>query len=631
MKKLLLTILCVMFICLAKGQESEIKKAQQNFEYAQKSLQDRDYAAASRSLNDAVLADPSFQLAFIQLGDIQKFKKDFTQAKTNYLKAITINGKTPDPKVYYSLAETELNTGDYENSKKHFTQFKENYKGKDQILVSKADKYLKDCDFSIFAVKKPEKYKPVNLGAAINTANREYLPALTADAQNLIFSRTIDGNEDFYISRKTNKQWQTAVPLSAQINTKFNEGAQSVSPDGKYLFFTGCNRPDGFGSCDLYVSHKSGNDWDPPFNLGAVVNSSSWDSQPAISPDGSTLYFVSNRPGGLGGYDIWKTVLNSEGDWGQPENLGPDINTPYDEHTPFVHPDGQTLYFSSNGWPGLGNLDIFYSRSAGKGKWGKPVNIGYPINTFNEESGLTVSADGTEGLFSSVLKDGFGDMDIYSFELPAAAKPMQVTYVKGVIRDAATKDFIQAKVQVVNLTTKENNFDDYTSKDNGEFLAVMPLGSPFAFNASADGYLFYSENFELTGTTADKPYVLDIFLEKLKPGGNVVLKNIFFDTNKFDLLPASLTELANLLGLLQTNPNVAIEIQGHTDNTGNAQDNQKLSLQRAKAVYNYLIANNIDARRLSFNGYAATKPIASNDTDSGRKQNRRTSFMITHI
>lgn len=631
MKRVLLTILCVSFFCLAHSQESEVKKAQQNFEYAQKSLQDRDYTAAARSLNDAVAADPNFQLAFIQLGDIQKFKKDFAQAKEYYQKAIAITGKTPDPKVYYSLAETELNTGDYANAKDHFTLFRKNYTGKDQAITIKADKYIKDCDFSILAIQKPEKYKPTNLGAAINTANREYLPALTADGQNLIFSRTIDGNEDFYISRKSNKQWQTATPLSAQINTKYNEGAQSISPDGKYLFFTGCNRPDGFGSCDLYVSHKSGNDWDTPFNLGAVVNSSSWDSQPAISPDGSTLYFVSNRPGGFGGYDIWKTVLNSEGDWGKPENLGPDINTAYDEHTPFVHPDGKTLYFSSNGWPGLGNLDIFYSRSLGKGKWGKPINIGYPINTFNEESGLTVSADGTEGLFSSVLKDGFGDMDIYSFELPAAAKPMPVTYVKGVIRDAETKDFIQAKVQVVNLTTKENTFDDYTSKDNGEFLAVMPLGSPFAFNASAEGYLFYSENFELTGADAGHPYVLDIFLEKLKPGGNVVLKNIFFDTNKFELLPASVTELANLLTLLQTNLTVAIEIQGHTDNTGNAQDNQKLSLQRAKSVYDYLTANKIEADRLSFKGYAATKPIATNDTEAGRKQNRRTSFTITRL
>lgn len=633
MKRILLVILWIAVFSAAHAQESEVKKAQQNFDYAQKSLRERDYDAALKSLNDAVLSDPAFQLAFIQLGDIYKLKKNPKSATENYIKAISIQGKTPEPRVYYSLGETELTAGNYNDAKKHFQLFKTNYTGKDQEIPKKADKFIKDCDFSITAIKNPLPYSPTNLGPSINTANREYLPAMTADGQNLIFSRTINGNEDFFISRKQNNQWQPATPLSDKINTKFNEGAQSISPDGKYLFFTGCNRPDGLGSCDLYVSHKSGNDWDTPFNLGPTVNSSYWDSQPAISPDGSTLYFVSNRPGGYGGYDLWKTILDSEGNWGTPQNLGSDINTPYDENTPFVHPDGKTLYFSSNGWPGLGNMDIFYSRKTETGKWSQPVNIGYPINTPNEETGLTVSPDGTLGLFSSILKDGFGDMDIYSFQLPSSAKPSPVTYVKGIIRDAETKDFLEATVQVINLKTKETNFNDYTSKENGEFLAVMPLGSTYAFNASADGYLFYSENFELTNTTAsiEKPYTLNIFLEKLKPGTNVILKNIFFDTNKYELLPTSITELNTLLALLQNNKSIAIEIQGHTDNVGKPADNQKLSLQRAKSVYDYLINNKTDPERLTFKGYGETKPIASNDTETGRKQNRRTSFTITHL
>jgi len=399
-----------------------------------------------------------------------------------------------------------------------------------------------------------------------------------------------------------------------------------------YLFFTGCNREDGMGSCDLYVSHKNGNDWDKPFNLGAVVNSSSWDSQPAVTPDGGTLYFVSNRPGGLGGYDIWKTTLNAGGEWTRPENLGPDINTPYDENTPFVHPDGKTLYFSSDGWPGLGNMDIYFSRKQENGTWGKPVNIGYPINTFSEETGLMVSPDGLQGMFSSVLKGGFGDMDIYSFNLPAAARPLPITYVKGIVRDAETKNFLEAQVQVVNLKTKEVKFNDFTSVQNGEFLAVMPLGSTYAFNANADGYLFYSDNYELSSNaSAGKPYLVEIFLKKLKPGADVVLKNIFFDTNKYELLPVSVTELSSLLQLLETNKTLAIEIQGHTDNVGNAADNQKLSLQRAKAVYDYLISKNIEAERLSFKGFGAAKPIATNNSDAGKQQNRRTSFVITKV
>lgn len=631
MKKLFILLVCILSFGLLRAQESTIKKAQANFDYAQKSLQDRDYDAATKSLDDAVAADPTFQLAFVQLGDIYRLKRNYIKAKESYGKALAITTVTPEARVYYSLADAELNTGDYENAGKHLRFFKENYKGKDQNYSLKTDKLIKDCDFSISALKKPVPYQPLNLGAAINTKDREYFPALTADGSSLIFSRTVNDNEDFYISHKVGKEWKPAVPLSSKINTRFNEGAQSISPDGMYLFFTGCNREDGLGSCDLYVSHKNGNDWDTPFNLGAVVNSSSWDSQPAVTPDGNTLYFVSNRPGGLGGYDIWKTVLNAEGDWSKPENLGSEINTPYDENTPFVHPDGKTLYFASNGWPGLGNMDIFFSRAQPNGKWGKPVNIGYPVNTFNEETGLMVTPDGTQGMFSSILKDGLGDMDIYSFNLPTAAKPQPITYVKGIVRDKETRNFLEAKVQVVNLKTKENKFNDYTSPANGEFLAVMPMGATYAFNAIADGYLFYSDNFELTNATADHPYVLEIYLEKLKTGSSVILKNIFFDTNKFELLPASVTELTNLLQLLQANTKISIEIQGHTDNVGNAADNQKLSLQRAKAVYDYLITSKIEADRLTFKGFGATVPVAKNDDAQGRQKNRRTSFQITKV
>jgi outer membrane protein OmpA-like peptidoglycan-associated protein/tetratricopeptide (TPR) repeat protein len=634
LKKILLIILCfsVATTKMTQAQESAIRKAQQNFDDAQKSLQSRDYESAIKSLGDAVQADPAFQLAYVQLGDVYRLKRDFASSKFNYQKAITLSGAGTAARVYYSLGDVELKTGDYENAGKHFRFFKENYKGKDQDLLMKTDKYIRDCDFSVTAIKNPEKYQPVNLGDAINSRDREYFPALTADGSSLIFSRTVNGNEDFYVSHKTaDKKWTAAVPLSNKINTQQNEGAQSISPDGMYLFFTGCNREDGFGSCDLYVSHKNGKDWDKPFNLGAVVNSSSWDSQPAVTPDGNTLYFVSNRPGGMGGYDIWKTTLNTEGEWSKPVNLGPDINTAFDETTPFIHPDGKTLYFSSNGWPGLGNMDIFYSRAQENGNWGKPVNMGYPINTFSEETGLMVTPDGSMGMFSSILKDGFGDMDIYSFNLPVAAKPLPITYVKGIVRDKETRNFLEAKVQVVDLKTKESKFNDFTSKDNGEFLAVMPLGSTYAFNAIADGYLFYSDNFELNTAAAGRPYVLEIYLEKLKPGGNVILKNVFFDTNKFELLPASLTELTNLLQLMQANVTIRIEIQGHTDNAGNAADNQKLSVQRAKAVYDYLVTHKIEAQRLSFKGFGSTVPVAKNDTAEGRQKNRRTSFVITGI
>lgn len=602
-----------------------------SFDKAQSYLNDNNYDQAIAALNEAVGADPAYLKAFIQLAEINRRIKSFDAAIASYNKAIAL-GAGADPRIYYGLAESQINTGEYVYALHNISLFIEKYTGSDKDFLNKAKKYQKDCEFSIIAVKSPQKYEPINLGPKVNSAYRDYFPAVTADDETLIFSRNIDGNEDFFIAKKHDKEWDTPQPLSDNINTKqFNEGAQSLSPDGQYLFFTGCNRPNGLGRCDIYVSHKEGNSWGTPFNLGPPVNTSYWESQPAISPDGNTLYFVSNRPGGMGGYDIWKSNLNAEGEWSAPVNLGPDINTPYDENTPFIHADGKTLYFSSDGWPGLGNKDIFMSRMDDSGKWQKPVNLGYPINTFSEETGLIVTPNGKEALFSSNLKGGYGDMDIYRFQMPEDKKPQPITYVKGIVRDKQTGVFLDAKVQVVNLANKKTAYNDYTSKENGEFLAVMPIGADYAFNVSADGYVFYSENYELNNAYINKPFLVEIGLEKLKVGTNMVLRNIFFNTNEYNLLPESVTELATLTELLNSNVNIHIEVQGHTDNVGNSAQNEKLSINRAKAVYDHLIENKIDPERLTYQGYGETKPIAGNDTPEKRKQNRRTSFMITKI
>lgn len=621
---------CIIFA--AHAQTTTVRKAQTSFEKAQVYLNDNNYEAAIAALKEAITADPEFKNAMIQLAELNRRIKSYEEAKLYYGKSIAL-GNPVDARLYYGLAESQLNTGDYGHALQNINTFIQTYTGNDKAFLEKAKKYKKDCEFSIVAIKTPQKYDPINLGAQINSPYRDYFPAITGDNETLIFSRNIDGNEDFFVSKKKNNEWGTPVPLSSNINTpQFNEGAQSISPDGQYLFFTGCNRPDGLGRCDIYVSHKEGNNWGKPFNLAAPVNTPYWESQPAISPDGNTLYFVSNRPGGIGGYDIWKSTLNTEGEWSPPTNLGPEINTPYDENTPFLHADGKTLYFSSDGWPGLGNKDIFMSRMDESGHWGTPVNMGYPINTFNEETGLIVTPDGKQALFSSDLKGGYGDMDIYQFQLPEDRKPQPVTYVKGIVRDKDTHKFLEAKVQVVDLNHKITAYSDYTSKENGDFLAVMPMGNNYAFNVSADGYVFYSENYELNKNIgANQPFLLEIELEKFKVGTNMVLKNIFFNTNEYSLLPASITELSTLTELLKNNPNLHIEVQGHTDNVGNGQQNEKLSVNRAKAVYEHLIGSQIAPERLTYKGYGESKPIAGNDTEEKRRKNRRTSFVITKI
>lgn len=632
MKGVLFLYLLVCIQLTLSAQQSGNSQAQKRFNIAQSYLDKGAYEDAVSQLQEAVVEDPQFQLAYFQMGDIFRRLKSYDKSKEIYLKGLALNLPV-DARVYYSLGESQLLTGEYQGAQENLNMFISKYEGKDQKIVLRAKKYLEDCLFSIEAIKNPQPFQPLNMGEQVNSKYREYFPALTADGNTMIYSRVIDNNEDFLISTRTKSStWGPALPLSTNINTKeYNEGAQSLSPDGKYLFFTGCNRPDGSGSCDIYVSHKNGKKWDRPFNLGSVVNSKYWDSQPAISPDGNTLYFSSNRPGGLGGYDLWKTQLLKDGTWSPPVNLGPDINTPYDEHTPFVHPDGQTFYFSSDGWPGLGNKDIFYSRIDAHGKWGKPVNLGYPINSYNEETGLIVTPDGLNGIFSTTLKNGFGDLDLYTFKMPALARPQRISYVNGTVYDKETNATLAAEVLMVNLKTKKTQFNDYTSAETGDFLAVMPVGSDYSLNVSAKGYLFYSEHFELPEKNGNKPVELTVYMERIKTGRNLTLKNIFFETNMATLLPQSIVELDVLLALLTENPKLVIEIQGHTDNTGNDAQNMLLSEARAKAVYNYLIDKNIDAGRLQFKGYGRNKPIASNATPEGRQQNRRTSFVVTGI
>ncbi|MNK03473.1 putative lipoprotein YiaD precursor [compost metagenome] len=627
------TCLLFFFLCLSNlvYSQSTVKKAQNSFEDAQQFVRQNIFDEAIKHLNDAVKADPKFQKAYLQLGDIYKRLRNIQKAKENYRLAINA-APVESPNIYFILGETELQTGAYIQARQSFESFITKAVNVDAKFTDKAKKYILDCDFSVDAIKKPVPYEPFNMGFYVNSEHRDYFPALTADGQTIIFTRNVKGNEDFYTSVKKDGEWQKAESLSENINTpNFNEGAQSISPDGRYLFFTGCNRPDGVGRCDIYVCRKEGNNWSKPVNLGQTINTGEWESQPSISADGSTLYFLSNRAGGFGGYDIWKSVMNDEGYWTKPTNLGPNVNTPYDEATPFIHPDGKTLYFSSDGWPGLGQKDIFYSKLQNDGTFAKAVNLGYPINTFNDEFGFIVSADGREGLFSSDLDGGFGDVDIYRFKLPEALKPEPVTYVKGIVKDAETKETLAASVLVINLKTDIAAYNEITDKATGDFMAVMPANQSYSFNIFSDGYLLYSKHFDIKPADANKPFELEILLDKIRIGSKVLLNNIFFETNKFELLPQSMTELNILTDVLKSNPNVAIEIQGHTDNVGDHKANQKLSENRAKAVYEYLFNNGIDKKQLTFKGYGEEKPAFDNTTEEGRQKNRRTEFLVVKI
>jgi outer membrane protein OmpA-like peptidoglycan-associated protein len=637
---LLLILHCSLFIDSFGQQQfaGRSKRAVKFFMNATELYTARNYEKALVSLNKALAEDPSFTEAYLLKGDIHADEHSIPDAIAAYRRAIKSN---PDfsPDLYYIIANHELSTGLYQDAKTDYLKFLD-YQGIQKQKQEKAVANLFNCDFGIRAVNNPVPFNPVNLGNNINTQDDEYINAVTADDLRLFFTRKIPRNsmtenqannyeEDFYFSARKDSVWGTAANLGPPINTHGNEGAICISPDGQLLFFAACNRPDGNGSCDLYWSRKTGNDWSEPQNLGPGVNTESWDSQPSFSSDGKTLYFASKRPGGKGSSDIWKTELLPGGGWMSPVNLGDSINTKDAEMAPFIHPDDQTLYFTSKGHPGMGGLDLFFARKDDYGVWLRPVNLGYPINTYADEITLVVNASGDLAYISSDKLGGYGKQDIYSFPLYKEAQPVKVTYFKGIVFDKTTKKRLEAKFELVDLTTGTLLTESRSDKVTGEFLVALPTNKDYAVNVSKSGYLFYSDHFGLTGeNTKSKPFIKDIPLQRIMVGETVVLKNIFFDTDKYELKPESKAELGKLISLLQSNYKLRIEISGHTDNAGTPAYNLTLSQNRAKAVYDYLAGQGISPDRLSYKGYGMSKPIDTNDTEQGRANNRRTEFVV---
>jgi tetratricopeptide (TPR) repeat protein len=641
MKSFLLSfafIIVASLSCFSQDSDNLNSKSPKAIKHFKDGLSFYEYShsnEAKAELLEAIKIDPEFTDAHNLLGGVYTDLNQKDEAIAEYKRSIEID-PVNFPKIYFSLAKVEKAIGRYADAKAHFEKFL-SFPRMNATLSNQARHAVEQCDFSIIAVKNAVSFKPNNLGDGVNTRYQEYLPSLTIDDQTLIFTRRTpvdlsvekyypkdNDGEDFYVSNKTKTgEWGKSFNLGPPINTDDREGAQCISPDGKFLFFTGCERSDGFGKCDLYMSEKVGDKWGIPVNLGEGVNSTSWDAQPSFSSDGKTLYFVSTRAGGFGKSDIWKTIRNEDGSWTTPVNLGNKINTSEKETAPFIHSDDQTLYFASEGRLGLGGSDIYYARKTPLGEWNTPVNIGYPINTFADENTLIVSNSGQTAFFASDREGGKGSFDIYSFDLYKEAQPLSVSYLKGKVYDAISNNIISAKFELIDLSNSKVIVESASDKQNGNFLVALPLGKDYALNVSKSGYMFYSDNFSLksTGGTPAKPVLMDVPLHPIKAGQSVVLKNIFFETNAFALKGES-------GAFLTSNPTVRIEISGHTDNSGDKKYNEGLSEKRAKAVYDKLVEMGVVAGRLTFKGYGDSKPIAPNTTEEGKAKNRRTEFTI---
>ena len=606
-------------------------------EKAKKAMQLQDFTKAMGYLNQAQAKDPNYADIYIMKGDIFNFTLLSDSAMKNYQRAIDIIGD-PDPMLYYIAGNEGAKCGAYEYALKSLQLFLQKGIQYPEILPD-AQKTIANCKFAIESMKNPRSFELMNMGSGINSEWDEYLAALTADDEQIVFTvkRPRDkgtvcafclNEEDLYCSHKSVGEWLPREELGAPVKSGYNEGAQCISPDGKYLLYTMCDADFGMGSCDLYWAKRIGDRWSRPRNFGAPVNTSSWESQPSMAADGMTVYFASSRPGGFGGMDIWKTTMTAEGEFSVPVNLGPAINTPGDDAAPFIHSDGRTLYFASNGRVGMGGYDLYYSTLQADGTWSEPVNMGYPINSPADEINVFINAHGTVAYIASDKDGGYGGLDLYSFELDDQLRPNPVTYIKGRVRDAFSGEPLSARIEMIDLNTKQLLTATTSDPQTGSYLACVHTGGNILLNVSHPDYPFYSENFQIEKSYTElSPYLKDISLQPTDVGTVVTLKNVFFDFDRSELKPESFVELNKLADYLKKNA-IRIEIGGHTDDQGSEEYNDRLSENRAKAVYDYLIQKGIPAERLQYKGYGMRLPVADNSTEEGRAANRRTEFKI---
>lgn len=604
---------------------------------------------AEEYLLKSLAKDSTFSEAYILLSQVKVKMGDINSAIFYKEKMMTANPIIPLVEYFY-LAGLHMAIGSYEKCLKNAVRYK-NSPLADKRYIVRIDKMIENCEFAIEAIKNPVDFDPINLGSSINSELPEYFPSITADDSTFLFTRRVNDlsapggrQEEIFVSKKTpNNNWSNSSLVSNAINSKYNEGAPTFSPDGQYIIFVGCETGakgdyeygddrKGYGSCDLFYSQNNGTNWSKPVNLGSKINTKHWETQPSFSSDGKTLYFIrgmtyDRQRRNPDNQDIYVTTISEDGQWTKPEKLPPNINSPHREESVQIHPDGKTLYFSSNGHPGMGGMDLYMSRKLDDNTWSDPVNLGYPLNTFKNDISILISPKGDKGYFSSDREGGYGDLDLYSFNVDKKFKPLPITFIKGKIIDAESKLPLFAFFQLTDLK-KGNIISQMQSKlENGEFLITVPKNIDFALHAEKEGYMFYSRNIYRDSLSLSKDGFLIIELEKVKPG-TFILENIFFEKSKSSLKKSSLVELNKVLKLMQINPDLKIQISGHTDSDGDDDFNLELSINRAKSVVNWLIENSIDKNRLSFKGYGETRPIEENNSIANKAKNRRTELTI---
>jgi outer membrane protein OmpA-like peptidoglycan-associated protein/tetratricopeptide (TPR) repeat protein len=578
---------------------------------------------------------------------------EYKHKALSYLLKVSKLAPNIDPYLEYFLGVACQHNYLFEEAVVHFNNFGNLHRNNKDLALQK----IKECHNADSLIRTPVAVDIQNLGSAINSPEHEYVPIITPDESILVFTSRREGStgglrtkdnelyEDIYISHNLgNGKWSEAKPISRNVNTDFHDATAGISADGKSLYLY---REDGEG--DIFLSTFDGRDWSDPKPLPYPINTNYWETGLSVTPDGQTVYFSSDRPGGYGGLDIYRSTKQPDGSWGAAENLGPKINTVGHEDSPFIHPDLQTLFFSSDGHPGLGGYDVFKSEWK-DGEWQQPENMGYPINSPDNNFHFIMTGDRKHGYYSSVQEGGYGKSDIYRITFldltlqPLLEAPRQsiarglvltkedsltaTAYYSGQLLSARDDQPLSGLVSISHLTTGELIAETEAGED-GHFTIIIPEEGTYGLSAEVKGYLIHSRKINLTKQKEQQKIVTRIRLNPIEVGTTAIMANIFFDFGKASLQTESISELEKIKEFLNNIPTLRLQINGHTDNVGNANANKVLSRRRAQAVVDYLVQNGISADRLSVMGYGQERPLVSNDDEEeGRELNRRTEIEV---
>ena len=633
MRRFLLTLLFSGYVVsLSFSQTPDVplsRRGKDMFDKAQKAWQARQLNEAMVLFEKVEETDPNNAEVHLRLAQIYELQKKTELTRKQFSRFVALKPSDPQASSAYQwLGSNYFRAEKYDSALVYFEKALALSPPKSG-LARLAKKSSASARFAQKALQNPMKVHKRSMGDTVNFLNSQFFPVMTADDETLIFTGlTENRDENIYVTHRIPGGWDVPEEISKSINTSNNEGTCSISADGRTLVLTACNRPDSYGGCDLYISHKQGNDWSTPQNVGENINSRNWESQPSLSADGRMLYFASDRRGGLGKSDIWVSVLKDKGQWSDPKNLGPLINTPDDENAPFIHANGRTLFYASNGLTGMGGFDIFLSEKADT-TWTAPKNIGYPINTQADQVGLFISANGKKGYYTDDSSEkSQGRSLLYTFDLPDSLQNLvtPTRYAKGKVFDKQTNKPLASSIELYDLKSQEKVAEFSSDPQNGNFLAVLNKGSEYAFYVSKSGYLFKSLTFSVTDSASSVN--LDIPLEAIEKDRIEVLNNIFFNTGEYALDDKSKVELNRMVDFLKNNQTINIEISGHTDDVGSEATNLELSKKRAQSVLDYLQKSGIGPTRLTAKGFGKTKPVAKNDSEENRRKNRRIEWRV---